>query len=244
MVRFKSGLVSMVAAAMLLASPALADFDAGVAAYQAGNIDTAVEEWKAASDAGNETASYLLGHLYKTGNGVTQSDRLAIPYFLRSAQAGNPNAQVEMALIYFHGSDEADVDRDYQEAARWFDQAALQRNAEAQYYLGLMHRQGLGMNRDRTEGLRWFMLSANKAFVPTFLELASIYAKGDGVAENPAKAAMYLDLARRFVDPQLASVVNEDADKLARYINGDERSAGLLEAEQWMRAYQQRAANQ
>lgn len=220
-------------------SPAVADFDRGMTLYQQGDAAGAAAEWKRDAEAGHAMAAFLVGHMHKSGNGLPQSTGLAFPYFMQAAVAGNPAAQVQVAHYYYAGDENADIEQDYRQAIGWFEKAALQLSAEAQYYLGIMHRTGQGVTRDRTEGLRWLYLAEVKAYVPAFLLLAEINARGDGVVEDPIKAAMYLDLARRYVDPSQAEPVNQKMDELAKYIDADERAEGLLQADMWVRAHNQ-----
>ncbi len=219
---------------------AYADFDRGLELYQSGDAAGAAEEWKLDAEEGNVIAAFLLGHMHKSGNGLTKSTRLAFPYFLQAAQRGHSDAQVETALYYYYGDQKAEIDQNYLEAANWFDKAALQFSGVAQYYLGVMHREGQGVARDRIEGLRWLSLSANKFYVPTYLLLAEIYAKGDGVVEEPVKAAMYLDLARRYSDTTNRDTVSEVFDATERYINADQRAEGRLQAQLWINANDKR----
>jgi len=219
---------------------AFADFERGLGLYQSGDVVGAAEEWKADAENGNVVASFLLGHLYKSGNGLTKSDRLAFPYFLQAAQRGHPAAQLETAKYYYFGNEEAEIDQDYVEAGLWFDKAALNFSGEAQYYLGVMHRRGEGVPRDRAEGFRWLLLASNKSYVPAFLELADIYARGDGVVEDAVKAAMHLDLARRFVDPSESEIVSDTQHDLRHFISSEARAEGRLQAELWVRANEQR----
>jgi TPR repeat protein len=48
------------------------DFDAGVAAAQAGNFATAIREWKPLAEQGDPTAQFNLWLMYKQGLGVPQ----------------------------------------------------------------------------------------------------------------------------------------------------------------------------
>ena len=219
---------------------AFADFDRGLEMYQSGNPAAAAEEWKVDAENGNVIAAFLIGHMYKSGNGLTKSDRLAFPYFLQAAQRGHSDAQIQTALYYYNGDEEAGIDQNYLEAIKWFDKAALQFSGEAQYYLGVMHREGQGVARDRAEGLRWLSLSANKFYVPTFLLLAEIYAKGDGVVEEPIKAAMYLDLAQQYSDTSNREATSEVFDATKRYISAEQRAEGRLQAELGINANEKR----
>ena len=55
---------------MTLSSPVAAqDFQKGSAAYQAGDFATALQEWTPLADAGDATAQYNLGIIYRQGQG-------------------------------------------------------------------------------------------------------------------------------------------------------------------------------
>ncbi len=53
--------------------PAVADYEAGKAAWQAGRVAEAVAQWRAAADEGDRQAMLELGRLYVQGLGVPQS---------------------------------------------------------------------------------------------------------------------------------------------------------------------------
>src|SRR3546814_11652875 len=58
------------ALASMLAAPALADVKDGVDAWQAGNYQAAVAEWRPLAIAGDADAQFNLGQAYKLGRGV------------------------------------------------------------------------------------------------------------------------------------------------------------------------------
>ena len=55
---------------LLSAAPALADVKSGVDAWQAGDYQTAVAEWRPLAVAGDADAQFNLGQAYKLGRGV------------------------------------------------------------------------------------------------------------------------------------------------------------------------------
>ncbi len=58
---------------MVSAVPAVADYEAGKAAWQAGRVAEAVAQWRVAADGGDRRAMLELGRLYVQGLGVPQS---------------------------------------------------------------------------------------------------------------------------------------------------------------------------
>lgn len=66
-------------------SPATAaDFDKGLAAYKAGDYQTALAEWRPLAEAGDVNAQTMLGLVYAEGKGVPQ-DNVAAQMWLNLA---------------------------------------------------------------------------------------------------------------------------------------------------------------
>lgn len=75
------------------------------------------------------------------------------------AEQGYPEAQCELGGIHCKGQG---VDRDYEQALKWYGGAAEQGYAEAQYQLGWMYKGGLGVEKNTTKALEYFQLAANQ----------------------------------------------------------------------------------
>ena len=73
MTRMAMGMAAALAFALLVCGPARADYEAGQRAWDAGNVDAALVEWRSAADAGDRHAMLALGRLYVRGLGVPQS---------------------------------------------------------------------------------------------------------------------------------------------------------------------------
>ena len=68
------------------------DFDAGLAAADAGNYATALREWKPLAEQGIAEAQYNLGIMYDNGYGVTQDHAEAVRWYRMAAEQGNAAA--------------------------------------------------------------------------------------------------------------------------------------------------------
>ena len=82
---------SVVMAALFLvtfALPALADYEAGRKAWDAGRSSDALAQWRAAADGGDRRAMLELGRLYVRGLGVPQSFVQAHVWFNLAASRG------------------------------------------------------------------------------------------------------------------------------------------------------------
>ena len=110
-------------------NPALADVKAGVDAWQAGNFDAAVKEWRPLADKGDADAQFNMGQAYKLGRGVPTDLRLAQSWYERAAQQGHEQAQANLGLILFQNGER-------QAAIPWIRKAADHGDPRAQYVLG------------------------------------------------------------------------------------------------------------
>ena len=68
-------------------------------------------------------------------------------------------------------------------------------DAEARYSVGLLYRNGWGVQRDDTEAARWFRLAAYQGHINSQFELAFMYEHGQGVTSDEIEAAKWYRLA-------------------------------------------------
>jgi len=127
---------------LLLASVAQADYRAGLVAYENHDFETAAREWMPLADAGHMHALYNLGWMYKKGEGVARSDKIAIKLLELSAMQGHAGAQSVLGYIYYYGEG---TTRNQMQGARWFTLAAKQGNLRARSELEYMTYKGVGL---------------------------------------------------------------------------------------------------
>ena len=75
------------------------------------------------------------------------------------------------------------------EAVKWYQKAAEQGFAEAQYSLGEMYSSGV--MRDDKEAVKWYEKAAEQGYMDAQKKLAYCYEKGIGVPENDKEAAKW-----------------------------------------------------
>lgn len=138
--------------------PAIADYEAGVAALERGDYPTAFRELTVEADKGDARAEYALGVLYRRGLGVSPDIDLAIAWFKRSADQGFAAAQYNLGVIHQMGSG---VDVDYAVAADWYRKAAIQGFVVAQFNLAVLYENGWGVDLDPILAFRWYALAAD-----------------------------------------------------------------------------------
>ncbi len=74
---------------MVFANPAVAAYDSGVAAYEAGSYDAALREFERLAQQGDDRARYYLGLMHKDGKGVAADPVGALVWFLCAATNNN-----------------------------------------------------------------------------------------------------------------------------------------------------------
>ncbi|WP_219115972.1 tetratricopeptide repeat protein [Janthinobacterium sp. UMAB-56] len=76
------------------------------------------------------------------------------------------------------------------QARALFEQAAGQGSGPAAYYLGLMHKNGMGGPQDSAAALRWLELAAQRGVAPAMFIVANLLLESD-----EEKARFWLDAA-------------------------------------------------
>jgi len=122
--RDRSWFLSLLLLAAVL--PALADFQAGLDAYNKGDYVTAAKEWRPLAEEGSAVAQFNLGLLYLDGRGVPQSDAEAANWFRRAAEQDYPQAQHNLGAMYGKGQG---VKRDLVQAYKWLNICAAKGNS-------------------------------------------------------------------------------------------------------------------
>ena len=129
------------AAAMLAATPALADVKAGVDAWGRGDYRKAVEEWRGPAVAGDADAQFNLGQAYKLGRGVPVDPTLAESWFRKAAMQGHEQAGDNYALALFQNGRKAD-------AVPWLEKSVARDEPRTELVYGTMLFNGDGVPRD------------------------------------------------------------------------------------------------
>lgn len=97
------------------------------------------------------------------------------------AQAGNAEAQYVLGVMYSHGRG---VGRDLAESARWYEKAAQQGHARAQFNLGFM----LYNDGRYAAAAPWLLKAAEQGVAMAQGLVGAMYADGKGVAKDPLRA--------------------------------------------------------
>ena len=136
--------------------PAWTGWDEAVEAYDRGDYETALHEFRALAEQGDADAQRNLGTMYHEGQGVPQDYTNAVRWFRMASEQGNPPAQFNLGVMYFNGEG---VPQENAEAVKWYRKAAEQGFAKAQSNLGVMYANGQGVPQDYIQAHMWFDLA-------------------------------------------------------------------------------------
>jgi TPR repeat protein len=130
----------------------------------------------------------------------------------------------------------------FEEAAKSYREAADKGHADAQFELGKLYSQGLGVEKDVAECLRWYRKAADQGINRAKLFLGSMYAKGEGVEKDLAVALQWYRSAAEDLNTHTMFKDEEfEAQNLARcllgeaYIAGEGVEKNELEGAKWFR---------
>lgn len=151
-------------------------YEEGLDALEAGDHDTALREFRSAADQGLEVAQYNLGVMYYSGNGVEQDFREAYRWTRKAAEQGHRASQFNLGVLYFNGQGVnppwlgfwplSIIPRsgNMETAAQWYERAANQGHAEAQYNLATLFEDGWGVEQDRVRAHFWAQAARENEF--------------------------------------------------------------------------------
>lgn len=170
------------------------EFEAGVAAYEAGDLEAAEAIWAPLAEGGHRMALYALGKLYDSGGpGWVPDPERAAEWYRRAAAAGSADARNNLAMLLVEGRG---VERDEAAAVELWRRAADSGHPQAQYNLAMAHYSGLGVERQLEAAAEWFRRAADNRLPQAQFALAELYRLGIGVPRDEALAAAWYERAR------------------------------------------------
>jgi uncharacterized protein len=85
--------------------------------------------------------------------------------------------------------------KDYQTAYREWKAAADSGVAEAQFDLGVLYAEGLGVSRNKTEAAKWYKMAADQGNSQAEFALGQMYSLGWGIPRDEADAMRWFQMA-------------------------------------------------
>jgi TPR repeat protein len=142
---------------------------------------------------------------------VCPSNPANISVLTADAESGNPKAQLELGRAYFETKDPEKLSL----SAYWFEKAAEQGNADAEWWLAGAYGAGEGVTQDDRSALYWFKKAAEDGQPQAQWVLGSNYRDGRNVERDQQKAFdLFLRAAKQGeVDSQFSvAQMYEDGD--------------------------------
>ena len=163
-----------------------AEMQAGLDAWQAGDMIGALSHYHVAAEAGIALAQAKLGYIYDQSN----DDEKAVHWYREAAQQFHPDGEFGLGEMYAKGEG---VDQDFEVAVEMYMRAAVNGHAQAQRVLANAYEHGtLAREVSRAEALRWLTLAANSGDINSMQRMASLYTDGGlGITPDPAQAQQW-----------------------------------------------------
>lgn len=114
-----------------------------------------------------------------------------IALITQAAEQNLPHAQERLGQLWLNGWRVSEPRGDVKQAAHWLAKAAANGNADAQYSLALLYRDGEGVTRDCDQALQWFEKAGDQGDWAAYGEISRMYARGICVAPNAEEAAKW-----------------------------------------------------
>jgi TPR repeat protein len=222
-------------------------FRSGTRALRAGEMDKAVTSLEYAAEQGHPAAQWKLGRMYADGEGVKRNDLRAFEYFSRIANAhadDNPSAPqarfvasafVALGHYYLEGIPNTRVKPDAARARQMYAYAASYfGDADAQYHLGRMYLEGVGVPKDARQAARWLLHAARKGQYQAQAVLGSMLFKGDQLPRQGARGLMWLTLAAEARAPE-ETWIAQLHDAASKQATDDEKALALAYLERWLK---------
>jgi TPR repeat protein len=119
--------------------------------------------------------------------------------FYRKAQAGNPDAMVDLAFAFDQGNG---APKDYGQAVYWYRKAAEAGDALGMTNLGIMYQNGRGVQQDDGQAVSWYRKAAEAGNSKGMLSLGVMYYEGRGVQKNDSQALNWFQNAAELGERQ------------------------------------------
>ncbi len=187
-------------------------------------------------------AKFLYGTMLMAGQVVEMDQEKAFINFLSAAKEGHAQSQLTVGLFYMQGT--GPVNPYPQEGAKWILEAAKNDNLEAQYMLGAVYQNGLGVAKNPEASLEWLKTAAKNGHPGAIQRLTAMNipfeADEETLANGLYEQGAMRELANRMTEAiefyeQAAEYNNKDAQYNLGviYLNGKGVPVDFEKAQEW-----------
>jgi TPR repeat protein len=151
----------------------------------------------AADLGGSAMGALSLGYMYMNGLAVDQDTNEGLRLYRRAGDAGVPDAYANGGLIYMSANPPNPA-----EALKWFERAAALGPSSADFYLGYLYRQGVGVQRNPVRAAQYLQRAYKAGDLQANFLLAIMYENGEGgLPRDPRGAVEMLAASAAAGDP-------------------------------------------
>jgi TPR repeat protein len=221
------------------------DMEQARTAYRARDFVAARVHLEAAVAKGSVFAAWYLGHIWRLGLGVEADQSKAVTYYRQVAVGYDPleprpgaldmmvDSLVRLGDYYRDGNDAAKIAKDPTRAYRLYTAAAGHGHPGAQFGLGIMYLNGIGVAQNTGHALKWMMFAARKRFAPAEAKLGDLYWDGSVVARDRAQAIKWYMLASETAGRDASPDILNRLESMMEEASDSERLSGRMGAEMW-----------
>jgi TPR repeat protein len=159
----------------------------------------AVLWWRKAGELGLIASQFNLGKCYSEGVGVEKDLQEGVRFYQMAAEHASRSepqvvqAQHNLGTIYGKGGE--GVQQDLGRAVEWYQKAAGQGYAAAQFNLANKYRAGQGVQQDFEQAAGWYRKAAEQGDADAQHNLGYMHYHGEGMQQDKHQAALWLQKA-------------------------------------------------
>ena len=148
------------------------------------------------------------------------------------------SAQLALGDRYYYGK--GGVQRDRAQAFKWYEMAALQGNAPAQFSVGHMYRAGAGVKMNMQKAVEWFEKAADQGDTESQFMAAEMYGLGTEIPRDTVKAYKWYRIALEGMEPRFKGIIKAELELLGEDMTKEEVAAAEKMAAEWQKSFVQR----
>ena len=208
-----------------------------VGEYVVKDLEKSFQYYSKGAELGDHTSKLLLSTFYKKGFVVEKDlekakalDQDAYDFYYEKAVAEDDReAQFRLGNFYFSGMPLIGLDKDYIQAAEWYEKSAKNGLDHAQNNLGNMYAFGIGVGQNFEKAFYWYSQAAERMHLEAMSNVANFYYLGRGVEQNFDKAVAYHTKAANLGYANSQEVLGE------MYLKGDGVEQNYTKAAFWLK---------
>ncbi|MCK4563318.1 MAG: sel1 repeat family protein [Verrucomicrobia bacterium] len=160
--------------------------------YRHGEMDKAEKWYRQAAELDSVHGQYGLGRVCKDKGESAK-------WYTKAAEQGHLEAQLDLAQLFSYSVYNDDSMRDDALSFKWYLAAAEQGSYRGQAEVAKMYVDGIGVEPDEREALRWFIAPNDQGrWVKESDSLIQMYINGKGILEDPIEACAWFVVIENF----------------------------------------------